>query len=194
MYPDDIYRVNPDEIIFTVCSDKIIFTVSLDKIIFTVCSDEIIFTVCSDEMIFTVCSDETDTPRFDPDSSQSNCALKPAVVAGKPSLHHTSADYHTTTLQALQENPVKTTQVLTITLPHCRTVAGRSSSNHTTQCWLSLKLNACLICTGWRISTSFDTQPCGIWIWMGPVQQLSTYVELLKVDCIDKSCTTHLLT
>ena len=99
MYPDDIYRVNPDEIIFTVCSDKIIFTVSLDKIIFTVCSDEIIFTVCSDEMIFTVCSDETDTPRFDPDSSQSNCALKPAVVAGKPSFHHTSADYHTTTLQ-----------------------------------------------------------------------------------------------
>ena len=63
MYPDDIHRVHPDE------------------------------------MIFTVCSDETDTPRFDPDSSQSNCALKPAVVAGKPSLHHTSADYHTTTLQ-----------------------------------------------------------------------------------------------
>ena len=97
-------------------------------------------------------------------------------------------------LQSWQENPVYTTQVLTITLPHCRTVAGRSSSNHTTQCWLSLKLNACLICTGWRISTSFDTQPCGIWIWMGPVQKSSTYVELSKVDCIDKSCTTHLLT
>ena len=97
-------------------------------------------------------------------------------------------------LQSWQENPVYTTQVLTITLPHCRTVAGRSSSNHTTQCWLSLKLTACLICTGWMISTSFDTQPCGIWIWMGPVQKSSMYVELLKVDCIDKSCATHLLT
>ena len=39
-----------------------------------------------------------------------------------------------------------------------------------------------LIGSGRRISTSFDVQTPGIWIWMGPVQNLSKHIEFAKVD------------
>ena len=46
-----------------------------------------------------------------------------------------------------------------------------------------------LILSGRRISTSFDVQTPGIWIWMGPVQNWSKHIESAKVDCIENSRT-----